>query len=85
MTAKEIFKKQNYDVLIDDDHKIVYKLREVKNQMHNYKALPKEIIFWKYEEVKSVDFKYGRLGSYLYLELLQAINKQVEELGWNER
>ena len=81
MTAKEMFKRQNYDVLIDDDRKIVYKLRKVNNQSHNYKALPKEIIFWKYEEVDSIDFKYGRLGSYLYMELLQAINQQVKELG----
>jgi len=84
MTAREMFKKQNYDLLIDDEYKIAYKLKKVKNQSHNYKALPKEIIFWKYEEIKSVDFIYGRLGSYLYLELLQAINKQVEELGWYE-
>ena len=31
---------------------------------------------------KDIDFEYGRLGSYVYFELLQAINKQVEELGW---
>lgn len=84
MTAKEMFKRQNYDLLIDDEYKIVYKLKKVNDQKHNYKALPKEIIFWKYEEIKSVDFKYGRTGSYLYLELLQAINQQVKELGWYE-
>jgi hypothetical protein len=83
MTAKEMFKELDYHQIEDsEDYKIVYK-RGVRPRPHqNNSALPKKITFWK--TLKSFDFEYGRQGSYLYLELLQAINKQAEELGWNE-
>lgn len=80
MTAKEMFEKLDYHIKEEYDYKIVYKRGTLPRLNHNNSALPKKITFWN--ELNSIDFEYGRLGSYLYLELLQAINKQVEELGW---
>lgn len=83
MTAKEMFEKLDYHQIEDSiDYRIVYKRGIRPRPNHNNSALPKKITFWK--DLKSFDFEYGRLGSYLYLDLLKAINKQVEELGWNK-
>lgn len=79
-SAKEMFEELDYKQVINNDYEIVYKRGTKPRPNHNNSALPKEIKFWI--ELNCVDFKYGRNGSYLYLELLQAINKQVEELGW---
>lgn len=87
--AKEMFEKLGYENCVQSEVKIVYqnknKTRENTyisslDKVENNGALPKKIIFWK--DFEWIDFEYGRLGSYLYLELLQAINKQAEELGW---
>ena len=96
MTAKEMFEKLGYENYIQYPNKIVYRNKYTTkdgvyissiNQEHNNGALPREIIFWneEYAGCKTIDFKYGRLGSYLYFELLQVINKQVEELGWLDK
>ena len=90
MTAKEMFEKLGYELYIRTPIKIEYRnvlnkgnvyISSIKEE-HNNDALPKTITFWN--DLKCIDFEYGRKGSYLYLELLQAINKQVEELGWNK-
>lgn len=88
-SAKEMFEELGYENYIPYREKIVYRnihknkdniyIATIKEEVNNG-ALPKEIIFWK--DLKCIDFEYGRLGSYLYLKLLQAINKQIEELGW---
>lgn len=90
MKAKDMFEKLGYEIYGNYPNKIVYRnthtikgliyIYSIK-QEHNNSALPKEIIFWK--ELKSIDFEYGRKGSYLYFELLQAINQQIKELGWD--
>lgn len=89
--ARTMFEELGYEAYIPYTDKIIYRnIHKTKgnvyissiNQEHNNGALPKEIIFWK--ELKCIDFEYGRLGSYLYLELLQAINQQCKELGWIE-
>ena len=89
MSAKERFEELGYENCVQSELKVVYQNKNKTkentyissmDQVENNGALPKKIIFWK--ELKNIDFEYGRLGSYLYLELLQAINKQAEELGW---
>ena len=81
-SAKEMFEELDYKQTRNDDCEIIYKRGVKPRPNHNNSALPKEIKFWV--ELNCIDFKYGRQGSYLYLELLQAINKQVEELHWND-
>ena len=89
MSAKEMFEKLGYKLVNRNELEITYEninkkrenvyIHSIKKEQNN-SALPKFITFWFV--LKEIDFEYGRLGSYLYFELLQAINKQVEELGW---
>ena len=89
MSAKEMFEKLGYESCVQSEVKIVYQNKNKTsgntyisslNKVENNGALPKKIIFWK--DFEWIDFEYGRLGSYLYLELLQAIHQQVKELRW---
>ena len=90
MKAKDMFEQLGYEIYGEYPNKIIYRNIREKGliyissikQEHSNSALPKEIIFWK--ELKSIDFEYGRKGSYLYFELLKAINQQVKELHWND-
>lgn len=89
MSAKEMFEKLGYKLVNENEDYITYEninkkreniyIHSIKKEQNN-SALPKFITFWF--ALKDIDFEYGRLGSYVYFELLQAINKQVEELGW---
>ena len=82
MSAKEMFRKLDYHLVEDNiDYRTIYKRGTLPRPYQNNSALPKKITFW--HELKSFDFEYGRKGSYLYYELLKAINQQCKELGWD--
>ena len=80
MKAKEMFKKLGYKQKLqyEDDDLIAIRYKNKYNI---------EIIF----DLWDCDFvKFGKIwenigNSSINMEELQAINKQVEELGWNER
>lgn len=72
MSAKEMFKKLGYEERKVEE---VICLNCVKSYI-NYKTL--NIIY--FDSDKSIDVQ-DMIISY---ELLQAINKQIEELGWNK-
>lgn len=67
MSAKEMFEKLYFDYIFDkDNNRIIYKNGRYK------------IIF----DFDFRDIEIKIKNSPIKLELLQAINKQVEELGW---
>ena len=81
MKAKEMFERLDYHLVEDNiDYRTVYKRGIRPRPEQNNDALPKKITFW--HELKSFSLEYGRKGSYLYYDLLKAINKQTKELGW---
>lgn len=81
MTAKELFEEIGYEEITE-----VVSLSCVKCYI-NYKSL--NIIYFDYD--KTVEKHAGEAGfSHKYYRVhinskeLQAINKQIEELGWNK-
>ncbi len=81
MTAKKMFKKLRYKINKNKD-KIEYS-KSIK--LDDYESLDYVIIFNKNEKRIELDqFDFYEENYVLSLEELQAINKQVEELGWNK-
>lgn len=72
MSAKEMFEKLGWKYL--EDYK--YCLFRYKNENEN----PYAFIYFYGD--KTIEIRSDYSQSY---KVLQAINKQVEELGWNER
>ena len=78
MSAKEMFEKLGYEYV------------ETNNYIEYIKYYYKHWIFKDYQKI--IFFKspiydldiFDRLGTTINRDLLQAINKQVEELGWLE-
>ena len=86
MTAKEMFKKLGYKQQINDDYLLQYYLKKESYFIKiGFNKFAKNIgIYGGYAISKPNDKDW--LISYttdIDLKLLQAINKQVEELGWN--
>lgn len=89
MTAKEMFEKLGYKCLGGSDY-IAIKYYKQEKQGKNYSTYDIDITF--YCTSKSVSVVANRYGKNRYelaimdidMKLLQAINKQVEELGWNK-
>ncbi len=73
MTAKEMFEKLGYE--IDTT-------RETEN--HLYYGSEYAIIDFDLERQDIYKYNKSGLRSPINMKLLQAINKQVEELGWNK-
>lgn len=75
MTAKEMFEKLGYEYseLLSDDTRIYYEHKNNGNNLHNQ---PSNFIMF------CLDYKVISNDCDITLKELQAINKQVEELGW---
>lgn len=90
MTAKEMFEKLGYKCLGGSDY-IAIKYYKQEKQGEYYSNYDIDITFYcTSKTVSVVANEYGKRSYKLAImdidmELLQAINKQVEELGWNER
>lgn len=83
MTAKEMFEKLGYECIEDEDHFIEYII--TWDDWHGKGVL--EIVFdYDIKEIQFLcyikDKEKERVDITLNIEELQAINKQVEELGW---
>jgi len=80
MTAKEMFEKLGYEV--GDTPYYERCIRYVANDGY----IKREIEFWRDDKIIYNNLIYGEVqmkGSCpIPIELLKAINKQVEELGW---
>lgn len=80
MSAKEMFEKLGYELVFENEEVLRYR----KNKWL-------DVEFWKvYEKITGEKMKkYIKVSNVqnkpysISIELLQAINKQVEELGWN--
>lgn len=76
MTAKEMFEKLGYEVIINDDCGLEYRLISDGTYINFDKGFKNVCKYqWRYnkEDYIAIDID---------LQELQAINKQVEELGW---
>lgn len=73
MSAIEMFKKLGYEYsrLLSDDGRIYYEHKNNNNQPSNF------IMF-------DLEYKVISNDCDITLEELQAINKQIEELHWND-
>lgn len=71
--AKEMFEELGYEysTLLSDQQRIYYEHKHFNNQPSNF------IIF-------DLDYQIISNDCDITLKELQAINKQIEELGWNE-
>lgn len=74
MSAKEMFKKIGYKEIENNAEEITY---EGKIKINDWERELSSITFWLNEKLLDFD-------NYIDVKLLQAINKQVEELGWNK-
>lgn len=72
MSAKEMFEELGYKLIIQTDYVICY---QNKRKSHIYFENHNKIIDLASQETKNKK---------LTLKQLQAINKQIEELHWNE-
>lgn len=84
MTAKEMFEKLGYETDNHEDYIVYWKLAQ--RQMPNFYHLQNEIqiefnFCYKTIEKRTTRPSYEE-DTIITLEELQAINKQVEELGW---
>ena len=78
MTAKEMFEELGYKEDFPDDYDEIVYARNILNK-DTFAYIDSEIISFYENKIwftNKSDFN---------LEELQAINKQVEELGWNEK
>lgn len=75
MSAKEMFDKLGYK----QEHHISY-IKYYK-EVEQCCGDPVEIQIWFYQ----IDECFEKNREVITMEELQAINKQVKELGWNER
>lgn len=79
MSAKEMFKELGYELVFENEEVLRY--RKNKNL---------DVEFWKvYEKITGEKMrKYIKVSNvrnipyFISVELLKAINKQIEELGW---
>lgn len=87
MKAKDMFEKLGYEIDEQDDCLIYWKV--AKKQRLNFYNTQNEIQIEFNNHYKTVEkrelMQLDENSNIITLKELQAINKQVEELGWNER
>lgn len=88
MSAKEMFEKLGYKLTRDDDSFIIYSYTLKYDKKYYYvitfelKYKQLKIERYRSELLRKLFSKEDMIG--LYLDDIQAINKQIEELGWND-
>lgn len=87
MSAKEMFKKLGYK--LDEQENCLVYWKVAKKQQLNFYNMQNEIQIefnFNYKTVEKRELmQLDENSNIIILQELQAINKQVEELGWNER
>ena len=81
MKAKEMFEKLGYELVFENEEVLRYR----KNEWL-------DVEFWKvYEKISGEKIRkhikvsnVKNMPYFISIDLLQAINKQIEELGWND-
>ena len=79
MTAKEMFEKLGYEIQYISKNQVIYK------QEHSFGDCKQIIINYLPNTNRGfyVNYSVENQGGYISFEELQAINKQIEELGWD--
>ena len=78
MSAKEMFEKLGFEQERCDNLYITYVIYDNKNDYSICFRLSNK-------DIDIVNNTFNREYEYLKMPILKAINKQVEELGWNDR
>ena len=86
MLAKEMFKKLGYKQKVNDDIINYYFKTKTYTKSIEFSILSKDICFYGSYAIDTTKDKNQiyRYTNLIDTNLLQAINKQVEELGWNK-
>lgn len=85
MTAKDMFEGLNYTYSYIDNSKdncenvIIYK-NTYLNTIIQFNLFSEIIVY----QIENKFKEYEKIGLFVTKELIQAINKQIEELGWND-
>lgn len=88
MTAKEMFEKLGYKRYEEDNFQNQLEIVDYKKEDRQWRE--EGGICISFDENKKVSFSFYGYSSQTHLPLylsedeLQAINKQIEELGWND-
>ena len=72
MTAKDMFEELGYKIIENNKNQLTYK---IFIWIDDYEVVEKNITFWLLDKTFELDGEFT-------IKELQAINKQVEELGW---
>ena len=82
MTAKEMFEKLGYEIDEQNNNEILYKMKWERTTTYwvGFDIECKDISIF---ETSDSPFEPSKPFN-IDMDLLQAINKQVEELGWNK-
>ena len=84
MTAKEMFEKLGYTYQYINNYK--YNCEDVVLYTHEKSGVIIQFNLFSQVVVYQIDNKfkeYTKIGLFITKELIQAINKQIEELEWN--
>ena len=82
MTAKEMFEELGYKVANDCEYYIFYKKPLIENPEYEKDYL--HISFKKLDKAFIKTYGDDNSPEIITMQELKAINKQVEELGWND-
>lgn len=77
MSAREMFEELGYELIQDDMYWLIYSFNKDKWYSFN-------IEFNKNEKQIHIAGKQPSNGKVIDMQEIKAINKQVEELGWNK-
>lgn len=78
-TADEMFEELGYEKNVDTPTNFIYQNKKNNKEIRFYKI-------YKCVEISLIEFEeYEGNSIFFTMQELQAINKKVEELGWNEK
>ncbi len=82
MSARDMFENYGYELVKNDEHELIY-------QTYSYPEYDDTEQIIKFDKIcKTVTSAQGfnfNKPCEIFIDELKMINKQVEELGWNER
>ena len=84
MTAKEMFEKLGYTYQYINNYKdncedVILYIHEKSGVIIQFNLISHVVVY----QIDNKFKEYKKIGLFITKELIQAINKQIEELGWN--
>ena len=81
MNAKKLFEELNYELVENTEERLLY----VNNYYPKYIEFDKfKCLVSKYETRHIFDYKYTTIPYGITFKELEAVNRQVKELGWHD-